>query len=507
MTLFEKAYNFLRTWFLSIFSKIENDSSYTEESEEPNSERLEEEPTLEQLKSALEYTENAIIDDKVKVVQLTLTRLYMLSQKITIFKESFPDKYKFFEDQIKELEKSYKDSLISAKQNLTFEIDPEKDGEKLAKISKLENDVETFIEKEVKFGILIQKLQNLIVKLNILYNVSVTHTKPIEKEKILTQTIRAIHVEDRTVQDFKCCEYLLGDMRLKDKIVGLISYLDYQIFKLLLRNSDIAPNDALKKLAILNNFDGVDYNALFEAFLEDELNELVNLIEQIQDEELKKIFKNEYQEICTQLIRSKKNVQILNEIEIWFNTFSLESNLFSILKESGIEKDKIKIKLISRMDIHVTEKDVLISPKSNTYLNLLGIFSKTKDQRITLFLKLLQNISNDVTYKEIYFLLLLFDILDVVKENPNELIDDLEKYLKKYPYSNSILAKKKEQVLHSSNRNYVYVFTLEEYEEELIEILEDLKFDFKDIENQIYMNQIYFSGLDTVVNSLKAIKN
>ena len=69
------------------------------------------------------------------------------------------------------------------------------------------------------------------------------------------------------------------------------------------------------------------------------------------------------------------------------------------------------------------------------------------------------------------------------------------------------MAKKKEQVLHSSNRNYVYVFTLEEYEKELIEILEDLKFDFKDIENQIYMNQIYFSGLDTVVNSLKAIKN
>ena len=69
------------------------------------------------------------------------------------------------------------------------------------------------------------------------------------------------------------------------------------------------------------------------------------------------------------------------------------------------------------------------------------------------------------------------------------------------------MAKKKEQVLHSSNRDYVYVFTLEEYEEELIEILEDLKFDFKDIENQIYMNQIYFSGLDTVVNSLKAIKN
>lgn len=99
--------------------------------------------------------------------------------------------------------------------------------------------MEAFIEKEVKFDIIVKKLQRLIVKLNILYNVSVTHIKSNEREKAITQTMRAICVGDRIIQDFKSCEYLLKDIQLKDKIVGLVSYLSYQIFKLLLRNSDI----------------------------------------------------------------------------------------------------------------------------------------------------------------------------------------------------------------------------------------------------------------------------
>ena len=157
------------------------------------------------------------------------------------------------------------------------------------------------------------------------------------------------------------------------------------------------------------------------------------------------------------------------------------------------------------MNIHVTEKDVLVSPKTNTYLTLISIFSKTQDQRITLVLKLLKNISDDVTYKEIYFLLLLFDVLDIVKGVPNELVDDLKKYLEKYPYSSSALERKKEQVLYSSNSEYIYVFTLEEYEEKLVEELDYLKIDFKNVDNKIFMNEIYFSGLTAVMKSLKTV--
>lgn len=502
LTLIERLINFLKKiCFFSYF----NNASETEENEENIDGKEAEGADVESLEKAVEDFNNTVIEAKIKVFKMTLTRLYMLDQKITVFKESFPDSYLFFEGQIKELEKSYKDSLIAAKQDLTFEIDPEKDGEKLAKILILENDVEAFIEKEVKFDIIVKKLQRLIVKLNILYNVSVTHIKSNEREKAITQTMRAICVGDRIIQDFKSCEYLLKDIQLKDEIVGLVSYLSYQIFKLLLRNSDITPIEALKKIVFLAEFDGLEYNALFKAFLEDELKELSNLTQQIQNEECRNILKNEYREFYIQLTCSKDGNQILINTEFWANIFDFESKLFSLLKESGIEKDKIKIKLISRMNIHVTEKDVLVSPKTNTYLTLISIFSKTQDQRITLVLKLLKNISDDVTYKEIYFLLLLFDVLDIVKGVPNELVDDLKKYLEKYPYSSSTLERKKEQVLYSSNSEYIYVFTLEEYEEKLVEELDYLKIDFKNVDNKIFMNEIYFSGLTAVMKSLKTV--
>lgn len=501
MTFIERLFNFLKKiCFFSYFNK----TSESEEGEVPVDGEGAEELDVEQLEKTVEYYEKTVIDDKIKVFQMTLTRLYMLEQKITVFKESFPDSYLSFEGQIRELEKDYNDSLIAVKQNLTFEIDPEKDGEKLAKILKLENDVEAFIEKEVKFDIILKKLQRLIVKLNILYNVSVTHIKLNEREKATTQTMRAICTGDRIIQSFKSCEYLLKDIQLKDKIVGLVSYLSYQIFKLLLRNSDITPSEALKKIVFLAEFDGLKYNALFKAFLEEELKELANLIQQIQNEECRKILKNEYKEFYIQLTCSESSNQILFDSKFWANIFNFESNIFNLLKESGIEKDKIKIKLISRMNIHVAEKDVLVSPKTNTYLTLISIFSKTQDQKITLVLKLLKNISDDVTYKEIYFLLLLFDVLDILKVVPNELIDDLKKYLEKYPYSNSVLERKKEQVLYSSNSEYIYVFTLEEYEEKLIEVLKQLKIDFKNVDNKIFMKEIYFSGLTTVMKSLKA---
>ena len=67
-------------------------------------------------------------NSKVKVTQMMLTRLYMLKQKIIIFQKSFPEKYQFFEGEIKKLEADYNQSLEELKKDLSFEIDPEKDG-------------------------------------------------------------------------------------------------------------------------------------------------------------------------------------------------------------------------------------------------------------------------------------------------------------------------------------------------------------------------------------------
>ena len=444
-------------------------------------------------------------NSKVKVTQMMLTRLYMLKQKIIIFQKSFPEKYQFFEGEIKKLEADYNQSLEELKKDLSFEIDPEKDGEKYARVIMLERDVQTFLEKEVKFDYFIKKLETLIVKLNILYNVSVIHNQNEEREKAMIQTKRAINVQEKIIQEFRNCEYLLMDMRLKNKIAELISYLDYQIFKLMVRNSDILPSEALKNMAILVEFEGFNYKAAFEAYIEEELTEIYNLMDMIQDEVVCKTLKKECESIIFELAYSKNDLNCLENSEFWESIFEIESMTISILKESGINNAKIKI--ISRVNISVSENDVLISPKVNTFLALTNIFTKTKDPKITLVIKLLKNISDDISYKEIYFLLVLFDILDVVKTVPNEIKDDLEKYLEKYPYSNNEVEKKKEKVWLLDDKEYVYCFSIEGYEQNLIKELEKLNMDFKNVDNKIFLNKIYFSGLTTVINSLVTYLN
>lgn len=441
----------------------------------------------------------------VKVIQLTLTRLYVISQKITIFQESFPKEYTSFKDRIEELKGEYQNKLNLAQKDLTYEIDPEKDGEQLSKIRILESDVECFIQKEVKFDEINKKLQKLILKLNILYNVSVVHTKSEEQQKAMAQTERATLIEFKIVSEFKSNEYVLEDMRMKDKIVKLISYLDYEIFKLSIRNSEVKPIEQLKKLAILTEFERFDYDSSFKAFLEEELVQLNNLIDEVQDIEYRKILKKDYTKILTDITHSIKNDdEILIKKEFWKNIFELESNIFELLKEGGIEKENIKIEVTSQIDISLNESDVLDTPKSDTYLALLKIFSKTQDDRILLVMKLLKNISNEVTYREIYFLLVLFDVTDVVKANcSNEFFENINKYYCKYHYDTETINNKKHVLAESDNSEYIFGFFLEDFEQELLETLKKLNMDYKNIDNKIFLNKHYFNGLNNVMNSLE----
>ena len=103
MELIKRFINFLKRFW--VFSNSDEDNTTDEEGE--NSVYIAEEaeePTLEQLEEATKVAENTVVDDKIKVVQMMLSRLYMLIQKISVFKESFPDNYLYFWNQIKELE-------------------------------------------------------------------------------------------------------------------------------------------------------------------------------------------------------------------------------------------------------------------------------------------------------------------------------------------------------------------------------------------------------------------
>ena len=119
-------------------------------------------------------------------------------------------------------------------------------------------------------------------------------------------------------------------------------------------------------------------------------------------------------------------------------------------------------------------------------------------------LKFLKNISSNITYKEIYFILVLFDAIDIVKDIPNELNIYMYKYIKKYPYSDKKLQKRKKKVFKIKNKQYQEIFTLKEYEPKVLKTLEELEIDFLIDSNKVFINEFYFKGLNNVTKSLQA---
>lgn len=470
-----------------------NNSSSDDEDEEIKAEHSESKETIE--------AEDIVKEYKIKTVQKMLTRLYIIEQKVIIIKEDFEEDYFEFKRRIEELEKEYVEALENSKKDLTFEINPEEDGKKLAKILSLEEDVNVFMERKVKFNIIIKKLQKLVLKANILYNVSVVHTKQNEKEKVIKQTERASYVEKKLLFEFRKNENLINNDEIKDEFTKLITYLDYEIFKLLVRNSTFNSRDVIKKLAIAVEFDKYDYKTVFIAFLEEELSNLKKLAEKIENTDIKKVFIKKSNEVLAQIISADE--EILLEQDFWKDIFDLETNVFEILREEGIDKNNIKIKIVTKIEISVTEDEVLSMPVTNAYIALTDVCYEEKNEKILLVMKILKNISSDITYREIYFLLVLFECIDSFQNKPNDFGVEMKKYYEKYPYSNKQIKEKKDSVRYLINKEYVYVFSIKQYESNILEELEKLNMDFINKENKIFLNKFYFSGLTTVINSLE----
>ncbi len=438
-------------------------------------------------------------NQKINITRRTLlTKLYLIEQRIDLFKEDFPQDYGYFLEKIENLRKDYKSSLDEITKPLTLEVDPEINGIMNWKVSELDDEITMFIEKKVKFEIFSQKLQRLISKLNILYNVSISH--PNEKVKVIAQAKRAVEVEMELTQDLKQSAFILSDRYLKDRLITLISYVDYQIFKIILRNSNYSIEQILAHLVIVNQFKGFDYISTFRAFMQDEISDIAELLDLISDEEYHTAFDKNIENIISQIICDTDTDSCVIEEEIWRETFKLESNMIEFLKsQNGVEQDKIKVKIFDRMEIHVNESEVLTSPKTCAYLALIDIFSITHDDKIWLLIRFWTNISDQITYKEIYFLLLLFDAIDVIKNTPNTLNRKIEKYFVKYPYNSETIKRKKMYVLKSSiQKKYVKIFPLDEQSDRTISILKSLNIDFKVENSYIYMNSFYFNGLKEV---------
>ena len=444
-----------------------------------------------------ENQEKEVVVDEISLAKRTLmTKLYALEQEIEVFKREFSYEYSYYLDRIKSLRQTYNSSLEEIREQMTFEIDPELSSQMHGDILKLEIEIKRFIESEVKFDIISKRLQMLIVKLNILYNVSIWHPK--ENGKVISQVLRALASVLEIAQEFKQCDYILKDNQLKDRIVTLISYVDYQTFKTSLRNSTIAPTQMVEKLVLFAQFKDFDYITAFKAFLEDELSDLGDMLHLISEEQYRRAFENKVTTLLEKITYATEVKEHLLDAHFWSKVFELESSLLEFLKGSNyVEKDKIKVKLIDRMNIQVKESEALTLPKTNAYLALTSVFSTTRDERIYLLIKLFKNVSNEVTYKEIYFLLQLFDAMGVIQGTPNTLSRYMEKYLKKYPYDSKTIKKKKMQLLNSSDeKQYVKAFAFDGDEDKIIDGLMMLNMDFQIKNGYVYINSFYFNGLE-----------
>jgi len=448
-------------------------------------------------------------DEKINISRRTLlTRLYMAEQQISIIQNEFPQEYTDFINTIELLREDYNETLQESMKELAFEIDPEDSGMKLGKVLKLERDINKFLEKEFKFSILSKRMKKLIKAMNIMYNVSIFNIEPYEREKILSKLTRALKIEEELIYEFKQSDYILKDRGLKEKMIELISYLDYEMFKIAMRSSQEQKpiNELIEKLAILREFRGFEYEKAFKAYIQKEvLNLTNNLIPLIEDTHYQEKQNRRVAELLQRLIYVENN-DILLENLFWNDYLDLETNLLMILKLNGISKEICKVQLIINIDID--EDEVLNYPKDTTMSELINIFSKTHDEKILLVIKVLENISKDITYKEIYFLLLLFDVIEIIQTTPNAIIKNIGKYIEEYPYGHNKIEKKKNTFMkQSSNKGeYIYLLSLDDYDKQsIIEVLKKLNMDMKVEKNNVLINSFYFQGLDNVLRSLKQI--
>lgn len=491
MNFIQKIYHHWKLFWMWLFGSGKEE---TDSEEKPNSlEKVVSEELVEKERERINLAKRTM-----------LSKLYMLEQEIAVLQNNFPTEFQAFQSRIDNLREDYQTTLEEVKKELRFEINPEQDSLKQGQVVKLEKDIEKFLQKEVKFHILSQQLQRLIAKLNILYNVAIFHTTEKEKASIKRQLSNALAVETRLASDFLSCDYILEDEQLKERIVNLLSYVDYHIFKTNMRATKQTFDTTNSSLVLLAQFENFDEESALVAFLKDELSDLMELLSYIREEELQKNLQKEADKVIANLTVDKEKVSLLSENAIWNQFFHFETTLLSILKASGVEKEKTKVALLARMQIAVEEEDVLTLPSTNAFLALVSVFATTQNMKVLLLLKLLKRTSKEVTYKEIYFLALLFDVLGVIENTENSLKQYLEKYKDKYPYAPNDIWKKKLSVLGASNHNYVVAFSLDECQKEMVQTLTSLKLDFKVEEDRVLLNSYYFGGMPHVLASLQS---
>lgn len=487
---------FIRT-FINFLKGIFMKFSKQEQIEEDHEEKMLQECTIE------EFEEQKRTRQYRKVKRSLRERLYVLRQEIVVFETVFPNDYATFLSRIETLEKQYETSLQDMKNQLTFSIDPDIDWGKIGEVVQLEKDAKRFIETQVRFVYLSNKFQRLIVKLNILYNVSIFHTKSSEKQKVISQLEHVLGSEEKLREEFLQNSGILEEKKLRERLFNLLSYTNYLMLKLKLRAQDCTLVPIVLPQVTEMQMEEDHYMQQIKNFVKDEVYDLSEMLHLIEDEECRRILKEKAGKIIVDLTYAESLKELISSGDFWDKFLEFENSMVEMLKASGVDKEEAKVKLIARMDIQVEEDEVLASPMANSYLALTSLFATTHDMRILLLLKILKEMSKEVTYKEIYFLVLLLEALPIIESSQSSLRDILKKYQLKYPYGVEKIRQKKQKVKEMTSKEYVAIFCLDEHAKEIEDILEELNIDFKILKDTVFINSFYFKGLDHVTKSLE----
>lgn len=484
---------------MNVFKKISNFFSNILFKEEEKVDKEEVEQMLEELKE-IENEEN----NKIKISKRTIiAKLYSLEQKISVLNPSFKDAYDIFSKEIEELRNSYIDELEESGKDLTFTIDPDINIKKLSEVSMLEERINKVIQVDLRFGKLKSSFEHLILKLNELYNVSIYVTG--EENKVLMQLENGQTAQKRLIDELKSYEFILNNKEKMNVILSLILYSDFLIFKIKLKNSKGEIQDIKESLVSTKDFLGLDNYSTFKDYLLDELSDLRILLEKIQNVAVKRKLEKEIGNFETKIIYNDTK-ELFEDESIFEELFKIEKQTIDVLLSEGLEKDEAKIKVLDKFEIKTKQEELYVSPRTNAIISLSGIFNGTLQTKAMIALKILNNLTDNISYKEIYFILLLLNLLDVVKTEDDEFTSNILKYKRKYPYSNSQIKEKNRLLKNNGNSSYIFTFKVNDNEiKEVIKVLDNLELDYLLDNGNILFNEFYFKEMKNVLKDLKEI--
>lgn len=477
---------------------------------------LEEIPVEELEKMADEA--KAEIKDSLEQDQIVITnrsmlaKLNSLTQLIKTFSTIFPFEYKSFSDRIEKLKLEYRNTLEeyirSVRANeITFEIDPDDDSKKRVAVVQLANEINAFIENDFKYQLIFQKLEKFCYKLNALYNTSIRYSKIEDKKSVLLQLERGEAVFEELLAEAK--EFLLSanDKIKQLSLIDYLSYADYMVFQCKLRNDAVDPERMLSSSNILREFKEIDIREIFRGFILDELESLVLMIEKIKG-------KAYYYTFLSQIERLKSSIDEAFEKDYWSEFLRLEDEIISIMLFLQIPKENVEISIPTRVACQIEEKEIFQSVQDQVCLALASLAYKTQDLVVSILLEIISQIP-DISYKEVYFLLILFNAYELIYSNQAKMtgkafLKHIREQHQKYGsiYSRDVIEEKKSLVLNSSNSKKRYIKMIQVEEQGISEVerlLHKLKLDYVVTKNEVYLNSFYFSGMESILAAFNKV--